>query len=95
MVSDTLRSYLIMIEVIHLVYSFSSADNAVRKLSLLDKLLSVVPIHIVNSFNYVLEPYPNNPAPITWPFILGLFIGDGNFYIRIRHSITGFQFIPV
>ena len=63
--STSLQFYHLVIEAVHLVYSLSSADNAVRKLLLMEKLLSIVPVNIITSFNFVLGQYPSNIATLT------------------------------
>lgn len=61
----TLQRYHLMIEVVYLIYSLSSARNSVRKLSLMDKLVSIAPARVIDSFGFVLGDYPNNTTPLT------------------------------
>jgi hypothetical protein len=68
----SLNSYILCVEIISLVYSFSSAANAVRKLTLAAKLDAVIPNYILETLQgYKLPTFADNTFPITWAFIFG------------------------
>lgn len=79
------------------MYSLSDAANSIRKLSIEDKLSALMlnSENIRLSTSHILPAFKENTTPITWNFIFGFYIGDGNFYVRVRSSITDFMFIPI
>lgn len=80
------------VESIYLAYSLTSLGNE-HSISLNEKLIYVLGEASDNKqaldFNFL-----ENTLPISLSFILGFFLGDGNFYIRIRDNDTGLTFIP-
>ena len=87
---------ILCLELVELVYSMSPAANAIRSISLKDKLIALIPIYTITSFpQFYIGDYPDNLLPITFKFIFGFFIGDGSFYVRLRNSSTEFRFVPI
>lgn len=92
---NSLGYYLLCVEIVNLVYTLSPAANAIRVISWSDKLSYIIPAAMRSIIDTFKSPvYPDNTIPLTFAFIFGFFIGDGNFYIRIRSSASSFQFIP-
>ncbi len=85
-------------KMIWLIYNLTTADNAVRQVPFLDMLklvnnhLSAQPLAVLPDYNAL---YPNNTCPMSFMFFFGMFIGDGNIYIRIREVSANVQFIPI
>jgi hypothetical protein len=62
----SLNSYILCVEIINLVYSFSSAANAVRKLTLADKLEAVIPVSVLETLQaFKLPTFHDNTFTIT------------------------------
>lgn len=79
------------------MYNLTTAVNAIRKVSFDTYLATVnaayaalplpLPDYGVN--------YPENTQPVSFMFVLGFFLGDGNIYFRIRDAGSGLWFIPI
>jgi hypothetical protein len=69
----------------HIVYDISDDLVTRRKLSLSDQLSLLN----LKSINVELPIYTDNFTPLSIFFILGFFIGDGTFHLRVRKSDKG------
>lgn len=75
---------------VQLVYSLSTSGSS-RKVELVDKLRSMnLPVNL-----QTLPVFNNNHITPTFHFILGLLLGDGSFYIRLRNSKGFINIIPL
>ena len=80
-----------------LVYNLTTAANAIRKVSFntylatVNAALEALPLPLPN----YAEKYPENTQPVSFMFILGFFLGDGNLYFRIRDAGSSLWFIPI
>ena len=80
-----------------LVYNLTTAVNAIRKVSFdtylatVNTAYSALPLPLPD---YGVN-YPENTQPVSFMFVLGFFLGDGNHYFRIRDAGSGLWFIPI
>lgn len=87
------------IRIILLVYSITQAGT--RKYSAYEKIRAMVPnvnlspIDVTKIMQSCINDFAHmvNPVKITLLFVVGLFIGDGNIYVRIR-TTTGIYYVP-
>lgn len=87
------------IRIILLVYSITQAGT--RKYSAYEKIRAIVPnvnlspIDVTKIMESCINDFAHmvNPVKITLLFVVGLFIGDGNIYVRIR-TTTGIYYVP-
>lgn len=86
---DQARSNLIKAKITYLAYSL--VDNSARIITLFQKLGDLRFLEI--SPNYL--NFSDNTNKIQPLFILGFFLGDGNFTVRIRKGINLPWFIPI
>lgn len=80
-----------------LVYNLTTALNAVRRVPLQAYLDRINLAHgtTFNMPDYSVS-YPDNSAvAMSFMFVLGLFLGDGNIYIRMRDAGNGVMLIPI
>lgn len=90
---NTLNTPYAAWESIHLAYSLSGGVPRF-KLSLKEKL-NVVTLIANMKFDPVVLPSRDNPVALTFPFFLGLFLGDGYACVRLRTTKTSLLVIPI